>query len=197
MIPTFDIKVMPRSDAVQVALIMGAVMRSGNGIPLLRCWPRLPPSAVIALQFQPAPVFFCPILSGKTSRPLPAPSQRYNTLDFASKVVCQGDAVPIGFPATKPPVSLDSSGQEGLSPSFGIHPKSKNGMCQNASTFHFAFLKCDRTLVRFTVTFLWPAWLPVSVLGVFVRPIESGQYSVCSQVPSTALRQLLERRGGR
>ena len=41
------------------------------------------------------------------------------------KVVCQGDAVPVGCPATKPPVSLDSSGQEGLSPSFGIHPKSK------------------------------------------------------------------------
>ena len=130
MIPTCDIKVILRSDAVQVALIMGAVMRSGNGIPLLRCWTRLPPSAVIAPQFQPAPVFFCPILSGKTSRPLPAPSQRYNTLDFASKVVCQGDAVPVGFPATKPPVSLDSSGQEGLSPSFGIHPKSKNRMCE-------------------------------------------------------------------
>ena len=41
---------------------------------------------------------------------------RYNTLYFASKVVCQGDAVPIGFPATKPPVSLDSSGQEGPPP---------------------------------------------------------------------------------
>ncbi len=37
--------------------------------------------------------------------------RRYNTLYFASKVVCQGDAVPVGFPATKPPVSLDSSGQ--------------------------------------------------------------------------------------
>ena len=119
MIPTCDIKVILRSDAVQVALIMGAVMRRGNGIPLLRCWPRLPPSAVIALQFQPAPVFFCPILSGKTSRPLPAPSQRYNTLDFASKVVCQGDAVPVGFPATKPPVSLDSSGQGSAAP-FGF-----------------------------------------------------------------------------
>ena len=113
-------------------------MRSGNGIPLLRCWPRLPPSAVIALQFQPAPVFFCPILSGKTSRPLPAPSQRYNTLDFASKVVCQGDAVPVGFPATKPPVSLDSSGQGGLSPSFGIHlSKAKKNMRIRK---HFPFL---------------------------------------------------------
>ena len=161
---------------------------------MLRCWPRLPPSAVIAPQFQPAPVFFCPIPSGKTSRPLPAPSQRYNTLDFASKVVCQGDAVPVGFPATKPLVSLDSSGQEGLSPFFGIHPKSKNGMCQNASTFHFAFQKCGRILVRFTATFLWPARLPVSVLGFFVRVIESDQYSVCSQVSSTTLNQLLGNR---
>lgn len=139
MIPTFDIKVIPRSDAVQVALIIGAVMRSGNGIPLLRCWPRLPPSAVIALQFQPAPVFFCPIHSGKTSRPLPAPSQRYNTLDFASKVVCQGDAVPVGFPATEPPVSLDSSGQEGLSPSFGIHPKKQKRNVPNCKHIPFCF----------------------------------------------------------
>ena len=130
---------------------------------MLRFWPRLPPSAVIALQFQPAPVFFCPIRSGKTSRPLPAPSQRYNTLDFASKVVCQGDAVPVGFPATKPPVSLDSSGQEGLSPSFGIHLKSKNGMCQNASTFHFAFQKCDRKLPDFSATFLKVARFPAMI----------------------------------
>ena len=65
MIPTFDIKVIPRSDAVQVALIMGAVMRSGNGIPLLRCWPRLPPSAVIAPQFQFASVFYCPHSCGQ------------------------------------------------------------------------------------------------------------------------------------
>ena len=121
------------------SLIIGAEMRSGNGIPLLRCWPRLPPSAVIALQFQPAPVFFCPIHSGKTSRPLPAPSQRYNTLDFASKVVCQGDAVPVGFPATKPLVSLDSSGQEGLSPSFGIHPKKQKQNVRNDHT-HSALL---------------------------------------------------------
>jgi len=72
MIPTFDIKVIPRSDSVQVSLTMGAEMRGGR----------------------------------------------------------TGDAVPVGFPATKPPVSLDSSGQEGLSPSFGIHPKSKNRMCE-------------------------------------------------------------------
>ena len=47
--------------------------------------------------------------------------------------------------------------------------KSKKGMCQIASTFLFAFQKCDRTLVRFTVTFLWAArlpvlWLPASII---------------------------------
>ena len=110
MIPTFDIIVIPRSDAVQVANYRGrdAQRERYPFSPVLdqaaafRC----NRSAIPA-----APVFFCPIHSGKTSRPLPAPSQRYNTLDFASKVVCQGDAVPVGFPATKPPVSLDSSGQ--------------------------------------------------------------------------------------
>ena len=185
MIPTFDIKVIPRSDAVQVALIMRAVMRSGNGIPLLRFWPRLPPSAVIALQFQPAPVFFCPILSGKTSRPLPAPSQRYNTLDFASKVVCQGDAVPVGFPATKPPVSLDSSGQGGMLPSFGIHPKSKTECAKLQAHSTLLFRNASESSVDLLPHFYGLLGFPFLF---FVRFIKSDQCSVCSHVPSTALR---------
>ena len=185
MIPTLDIKVIPHSDAVQVSLIMGAEMRSGNGIPLLRFWPRLPPSAVIALQFQPAPVFFCPIHSGKTSRPLPAPSQRYNTLDFASKVVCQGDAVPVGFPATKPPVSLDSSGQEGLSPSFGIHPKSKMECAILQAHSFLLFRNVAEPSFNLLSHF---CGLPGFPFLFFVRFIKSYQFSVCSHVPSTALR---------
>ncbi len=185
MIPTFDIKVIPRSDAVQVALIMRAVMRSGNGIPLLWCWPRLPPSAVIAPQFQPRPVFFCPIPSGKTGRPPPAPSQRYNTLDFASKVVCQGDAVPVGFPATKPPVSLDSSGQEGLSPSFGIHPKSKKECAKLQAHSFLLFRNVAEPSFNLLSHF---CGLPGFPFLFFVRFIKSDQCSVCSHVPSTALR---------
>ena len=50
---------------------------------------------------------------------------RYNTLYFASKVVCQGDTVPVGFPATKPPVSLDSSGQRELCPLWNPLKKAK------------------------------------------------------------------------
>ena len=60
-------------------------------------------------------------------------------------------------------------------------PQKAKGMCHIASTFLFTFQKYDRTLVRFTATLLWPAWLPVSVLEFFVRLIESDQYSVCSQ----------------
>ena len=65
--------------------------------------------------------------------------RRYNTLYFASKVVCQGDAVPVGFLATKPPVSLDSSGQEGLSPSFGIHPKKQKRNVPKCKHIPFCF----------------------------------------------------------
>ena len=40
----------------------------------------------------------CAVRKGDIT-PLPASrNKRYNTLDLASKIVCQGDAVPIGFP---------------------------------------------------------------------------------------------------
>ena len=66
MIPTSDIKVIPHSDAVQVSLIIwGRDARREDGIPLLRCWTRLPPSAVIAPQFQPRPSSFAQSLRAK------------------------------------------------------------------------------------------------------------------------------------
>lgn len=67
------------------------------------------------------------------------------------KAVCQGDAVPVGSSATKPPVSLDSSGQRERRPLWiprpkeGRHPplessqKKQNRMCLLISTFRSAF----------------------------------------------------------
>ena len=160
MIPTFDIKVIPRSDAVQVANYRGRDAQRER-YPFA---PVLAQAAALRCNRSAIPArarLLLPILAGKTSRPLPAPSQRYNTLDFASKVVCQGDAVPVGFPATKPPVSLDSSVQEGMSPSFGIHPKSKNRMCEMITHILLCFSENSRKARSFSAIFLY--WLQSSL----------------------------------
>ena len=68
---------------------------------------------------------------------------RYNTLYFASKVVCQGDAVPVGFPATKPPVSLDSSGQRRSCPPLESTPKAKRNVPAIYAHSILLFLKND------------------------------------------------------
>ena len=66
---------------------------------------------------------------------------RYNTLYFASKVVCQGDAVPIGFPRQQGCFAplLDDPAPKEESPSFGNHPKSKTECACQLRAFRFAF----------------------------------------------------------
>jgi hypothetical protein len=66
--------------------------------------------------------------------------RRYNTLYFASKVVCHETAGFFGFFQPKealPP--LDSPAKGRLLPSFGIHPKSKTECACQLRTFRFAF----------------------------------------------------------
>lgn len=95
-----------------------------------------------------------------SSRPPPSPLQRYNTLDFAGKVVCQGDAVPVGFPATKPQVSLDSSSQRELCPLWNPLKKAK-AECDYWQA-HSVLLSRNVTwkFKMFLSHFYWLPWFP-------------------------------------
>lgn len=149
----------------------------GNGIPLRR---GLSGHVPFAAEKQSAPMPQTASAARPAGIRRLSPPQRYNTLDFAlpaikrlrrlmaslgdcrqslslvrrcrtsCKAVCQGDAFPVGSSATKPPVSLDSSGQRERRPLWiprpkeGRHPplvssQKQNRMCLLISTFRSAF----------------------------------------------------------